>query len=167
MYAWAEWRRTGEGFGTGSLRSNLGKFLDGMPSPKCIKCNGTGRIPSPDIEQNFTRISCDLCAGTGKVDTKSSEKKTNPAFIRATGYTPDDVSGSIEQAYGWKLTKRQKLVIQAEFLHKYSDKMSQEEKAAMIGDFHHSVYSRELKKSLLTIIEQLKEDGLWEIRRKN
>ncbi len=77
---WARWRIDRANGECGWPPVNLlGRMLDGMPSTKCIACNGSG-IRSVGRAGG----GCSVCGGSGKVNADPRGVKINPALIRST-----------------------------------------------------------------------------------
>lgn len=82
---WAEWRLTRNSDGLGwPRRTVLGRVLDGMPSTKCIACQGSGRVAGHRIGAVVAFVHCALCEGAGRVKADNDPACCNPAFIRST-----------------------------------------------------------------------------------
>lgn len=82
---WARWRHTRTTNGLGWPRVTLlGRFLDGMPSTKCIVCQGRGRVAGHRVGAQAPFVHCPLCFGQGRVKADPDTACVNPAFIRAT-----------------------------------------------------------------------------------
>lgn len=115
---WGAWRISGEANfypGGGTL---MGKALASMPSTKCIHCNGAGRVKAPDFKHSGHYVKCSVCGGNGKIDTRSTLCKINPAFIHSTtsdaGAPVNVVADFIQHIVG-RLLYLQEQVVYIEF----------------------------------------------------
>ncbi len=113
---WGEWVINNRGGYFPRQKSFLAKAMDGLPTTKCIRCGGVGKVKSVNYEKNKQIVNCKYCFGKGKIMAKSSPNKINPAFIRSTnpGVPISDEVMKIQRMIN-ALTKLQQLVIHVEF----------------------------------------------------
>lgn len=96
MHLWARWRED-EMFYGWPPTTTLGKIVDGLPSLKCVRCNGKGSLPLMDGGKE----ECPVCLGDGKVKASPGGVKAHPGLIRSTatmgyGRFDNDLMGRID-----------------------------------------------------------------------
>lgn len=126
---WARWRDGGPSV-LGYPRSVIGRMIDGLPSNKCIACDGVGRVPGTQQGAAMQYTSCAICGGAGKVDLKPSPHCVNPAFIHSTvAYISDEYCERIDYAICQLTTPKAVKVLIIE----YGERGTQAAKAKSIG----------------------------------
>lgn len=113
---WIRWRvyRANSELGW-PKRDSIGRALSGMPSTKCIVCNGKGRIIEHDADGRDIRIECRICAGQGKLAMDPDPNKANPAYIHSTrsrdSYDDDPTSQKIDHIVCTELSELERVVL--------------------------------------------------------
>ncbi len=117
---WIRWRvyRAGNELGW-PKRDSIGRALSGMPSTKCIVCDGKGRIVEHDADGRVIRIECRICAGQGKLAMDPDPNKANPAYIHSTrgrdSYDDDPTSQKIDYIVCTELSDNERAVLFMEY----------------------------------------------------
>ncbi len=113
---WARWRiyRASNELGW-PKRDSIGRALSGMPSTRCIICNGKGRVVEHDANGRDIRIECNTCAGQGKLAMDPDPNKANPAYIHSTrsrdSYDDDPTSQRIDYIVCMEPTELERAVL--------------------------------------------------------
>ena len=158
---WARWRiyRAGNELGW-PKRDSIGRAMSGMPSTKCIVCNGKGRIVEHDAYGRDIRIECKICAGQGKLAMDPDPHKANPAFIHATrgrnSYDDDPVSQKIDFIVCTELTEPEQAILTMEYTRvgNQNQKLHRLKKEDEIS-LTHSLYNQMLIEAENKVLDHL------------
>lgn len=153
---WARWRHYRVSGELGwSRRDSLGRAISGMPSTRCPKCQGRGRIMAKQIVGAAMQYeSCPVCSGAGRVRLDPDPNKVNPAFIRSTTgggpYYEDAQSQRIDYIICTDLSEHQRNVI----IYEYTRPGRQSDKAGRLG-ISCGAYEKRLARALEKIVKML------------
>lgn len=152
---WARWRifRAGNELGW-PKRDSIGRAMSGMPSTKCIVCNGKGRVTVNDADKHVFKIECAVCGGKGKIAMDPDPNKANPAYIHSTKgrnfYDDDPTSQKVDFIVCTELTEDERSIL----LMEYTRVGTQNHKISRLR-VTHSYYN-----SILVKAEKIIEEGL-------
>ena len=150
LESWARWRCDRVGAELGYGPTVIGRMIDGLPSTKCTRCDGSGDVVVENIHKHKIKTACPRCDGLGKIKSASTAHKINPAFISGTGARFENpIYHKIDRAV-CDLKYMHQIVVMSEFCESgtyeiKSDKMGVSRKH----------YSRILKEAITILEEKL------------
>ena len=72
--------------------SQIGRMLKAMPTTRCPNCSGARAVLLPNSEGIVEKTACPRCAGSGRINAKSSTTQVNPATISGHGLKRTEIN---------------------------------------------------------------------------